>query len=172
MNTQDFLVTTAYTSDRNGNYELRNIITDKWEFCTNRNRETNGNICGEIYYNLSEQCFEYSNGRRLYIHENYCPFYRIMSPALLMYRLVCTFFEPPFCGDWYKKVWDYPLLHKETNIFISFSEWKGGIYFAMTEYDYSKLPDSFKSDLFNLLAYLFGNECAHPYDGLVAGGVA
>ena len=40
------------------------------------------------------------------------------------------------------------------------------------DYEHTKLPKEFKDDLIELMNYLVSNECAHPYDNLVAGGVA
>lgn len=34
------------------------------------------------------------------------------------------------------------------------------------------MPTEFRDDVQNLLAYLCSKNCAHPYDGVVAGSVA
>ena len=56
---------------------------------------------------------------------------------------------------------------------ISFSEWKGQQGFGyLIETDSKKVNSELKTDLIELMNYLISNECAHPYDNLVAGSVA
>jgi len=95
-----------------------------------------------------------------------------MSPALLLYRLIATFFGNPVCGDNYKSIWDYNIIHKHSGKLLNFSEHKGAIVFWLPESRFTQLHHHFKNDLIELMTYLSSSECAHPYDNLVAGSVA
>lgn len=165
-----FSVNCPYTMGRQGNYELRDSIVNKW---VNSIKPLSGcgNIAHEFYFDTKEQKYLFSKD---FLHgdERYLSLYRIIPSALLLYRLICTFFGSPICYDNYKTVWEYNLTHKETGKAISFSEWKGAAGFWMADTDSNKLDPSFKQDLIELITYLTSNQCAHPYDNLVAGSVA
>lgn len=165
----EFSVNTAYTQERTGNYELRDKIAAKWDNFSGF-VEGCGNCCHEFYFDSNKQTFafitDYPNDATL------IPLYRIISPALLLYRLMATFFCSPKCEDGYKMIWHYNLKHKETGKAVSFSEWKGAAGFWVTDHTSTKLSNEFKKDLIELVNYLISNECAHPYDNLVAGSVA
>jgi hypothetical protein len=165
-----FAVNPDYTQERTGNYELRNKIAAKWENL-NHFVDGNGNCNSSFYFDVAKQTFVFSNDR-LYNDNGFIPMYRMMSPALLLYRLIATFFGSPKCEDGYKMIWHYNLTHKLTGKAISFSEWKGAIGFWIPDYTHEKLNKEFKKDLVELMNYLVSNECVHPYDNLVAGSVA
>ena len=170
FNGKDFAVNCDYTQERTGNYDYRDKILEHWEFTHTRVNGC-GNCHSDFYYDTQESTFIFS-GKGHYADERYISMYQIMSPALLLYRLIATFFGAPECSDGYKQIWHYNLKHKESGKIISFSEWKGAIGFWLPETDYKKLTPIFRNDLIELMNYIVSNECAHPYDNLVAGSVA
>jgi len=165
-----FAVNPEYTQERTGNYERRDSITAKWNNHKNR-LEGNGNVNHQCFFDTKKQTFIFSD-ESIWDDKNFIPMYKIMSPALLLYRLIATFFGTPTCEDGYKSIWAYNLTHKATGKGISFSEWKGAIGFWLPDYKQEQLTPEFKADLIELLNYLVSDECAHPYDNLVAGSVA
>lgn len=166
----EFSVNAPYTQGRTGNYELRDKISTKWENYSG-DVEGCGNVNYQFYFDMSKQSFIFSS-ESLYDNAGFISMYRIMSPALLLYRLIATFFGTPKCADNYKMIWHYNLTHKLTGKVISFSEWKGAIGFWIPDYDHAKLNMKFKKDLIELMNYIISEECVHPYDNLVAGSVA
>lgn len=166
-----FAVNPPYVADRTGNYERRDKIKEKWENFTGKSVDGSGNVNSQFFFDVSKQEFIFSKAS-LYLDDNFIPMYRLMSPALLLYRLIATFFAAPVCYDNYKMIWEYNIGHKATGKPIQFSEWKGAIGFWVPEYDNEKLDTQFKNDLIELMTYIISNECVHPYDNLVAGSVA
>lgn len=166
-----FAVNPNYTADRTGNYERRDKIKETWEFTAKGENGTSGNVNGQLYFDTTNQAFILSD-EGLYNDDNFIPMYRLMSPALLLYRLIATFFGTPVCEDNYKSIWEYNIVNKRTGKKLTFSEHKGAIGIWLPEYSYTQLHFQFKADLIELMAYLTSNECAHPYDNLVAGSVA
>ena len=64
--------------------------------------------------------------RLRYLPQNleYC-FYKLISSPLLLYRLWCTFkISKVQVGDGYKCIWSYFVKHKESGIWVGFSEHK------------------------------------------------
>ena len=168
---REFSVNPQYVQERTGNYELRDKIASKWDNSKYRT-DGNGNVHHNFCFDISKQTFCFSENGYTYNDGNYMYMHRIISPALLLYRLIATFFASPVCEDGYKLIWEYNLIHKKSGVQISFSEWKGAVGFWLAETDYRKLSADLQSDLIDLMNYLISNECAHPYDGLVAGSVA
>jgi len=164
-----FAVNAPYTQERTGNYERRDKVASKWE---NTKESVNGcgNVAYEFNFDVSKQSFVF--GERQYGDENLIPFHQMMSPALFLYRIIATFFGSPKCGDNYKIIWEYTIKHKESGKVLQLSEWKGAIGFWLPETDHTKITKAFKADIIELMNYLCSNECAHPYDNLVAGSVA
>ena len=167
-----FLVNAEYCGDRTGNYALRDKINEVWEFTTDQDRETNGNINSRFYFNIKKQTFEFSDESGLYFNKNYASISRMISPALLLYRLIATFFGAPRCEDNYKMIWHYTVKHKPSGKLLTLSEWKGAAGFWLPDVYHDKLTREFKDDIIALMNYLVSDKCAHPYDNLVAGSVA
>jgi len=165
-----FSVNPDYVQERTGDYDLRDKIAAKWAN-TDKRQEGCGNIGHQFYFDIKNQSFIFSD-ESLYKEDGYISMYRIMSPALLLYRLIATFFGSPKCYDQYKIIWEYNLIHKATGKSISFSEWKGAAGFWLPDYEHKKLNKEFKADLIELMNYIISDKCAHPYDNLVAGSVA
>lgn len=165
----DFYCQPPFAAERTGNYEKQTAIVDKWEY-TKEWKGGNGNINHQIYFREKDGLF--FSEESLWRDDNVLSTYKLISPALAMYRLVCMFFEAPICADGYKMVWHYNLKHKSTGVTISFSEWKGAFGVWLEETSYKKLPHFLKEDLLEILGHLISDECAHPYDNLVAGSVA
>lgn len=165
-----FSVNPEYTQERTGNYELRDKIATKW---ANYDKRVDGcgNVNHDFYFDTVKQTFLFDSNPK-HGDTRYISIYRIISPALLLYRLISTFFGNPKCEDGYKSIWEYNLLHKSSGRSISFSEWKGAAGFWLPETDSKKVNSELKADLIELMNYLISNECAHPYDNLVAGSVA
>lgn len=98
--------------------------------------------------------------------------YRVMSSALLLYRVCCLFagIHIDVMGrDAYKMVWQAEVKHKATGEAMGFSEWKGA---ALVRVSDLTLPKEVESDMLDLLNLLFDTNFPHPYDGTVAGCVA
>lgn len=165
-----FCVNPDYVADRTGNYARRDKIAAKWKNLDSF-VDGNGNCHSQFYFDTKEQTFVF-NTEYKHNDDRYIAPYRVISPALLLYRLIATFFASPKCEDGYKMIWHYNLTHKETGKQVSFSEWKGAIGFWVSDYAHTELNPKFKADLIELMNYLISNECAHPYDNLVAGSVA
>lgn len=165
-----FAVPTLYSQERTGDEELRDFIAAKWEQSDER-EAGNGNCHHDFYFNIAKQSFEF-NENSLHFNEGYLSMYKILSPALLLYRLIATFFFAPECENGYKMIWHFNLQHKETGKKVTFSEWKGAPGFWLPDTDFKKLPATFRNDLIELCNYLISNKCAHPYDNLVAGSIA
>jgi hypothetical protein len=164
-----FSVNAPYTQDRTGNYERRDKVASKWE---NTKESVNGcgNVANEFNFDVSKQSFVF--GEWQYEDDNLIALSQMMSPALFLYRIIATFFGNPKCGDDYKIIWTYNIKHKESGKVLQLSEWKGAIGFWLPETDHTKITKAFKADIIELMNYLCSNECAHPYDNLVAGSVA
>ena len=170
QNKKDFAIGSQWNNERTGNYDKQSEIANKWQK-SSPIEYSNGNVSHNTVFDIEKQSIALMDYQ--YGNEKYISLYTLISSPLLMYRLICVFgYTPIIAESPYKVVWEYPIEHKETGIQISFSEWKGGIYFGMKETDYKKLPQSYKDDFIALFNHLISNECAHPYDGLVAGSVA
>jgi len=165
-----FSVNPDYTQERTGDYDIRDKVAAKW-LNSDKREEGCGNVGSEFYFNIKKQSFEFVD-TPVYMDNNYISTYRIISPALLLYRLISTFFGTPKCQDNYKIIWEYNLIHKQTGKHISFSEWKGAAGIWLSDYTHKKLDKQFKADLIELANYIVSDKCAHPYDNLVAGSVA
>lgn len=107
---KNFAVNCEYTQERTGNYDLRDEILKVWEFSNDRVFGC-GNCHHDFYYDTKENTFIFS-GTFLHSNKRYISLYRIMSPALLLYRLIATFFGSPQCKDGYKSIWHYNIKHK------------------------------------------------------------
>lgn len=166
----EFFISPNYTCERTGDYKLRDAISSKWEYTALR-LEGNGNCNSQFSFDIKNNTFLFQD-KSSYDLSSFIPMYRIMSPALLLYRLICTFFNAPICYDGYKTVWEYNLTHKQTGKNVSFSEWKGAIGFWVADYTHTELSKEFKADLIELMNYIVSDKCAHPYDELVSGSVA
>lgn len=164
----EFYCQPQYVEDRTGNYAKQTAIAEKWSVVKQR-QDGNGNVSSTIYFDPKDGFKFKKYEDRL---DSDIPLYRLISPALAMYRLVCIFFETPKCYDGYKMVWEYNLKHKETGIGVSLSEWKGAFGIWTTHYSFTEVSGGLRDDIFELLGHLVSKECAHPYDGLVAGSVA
>lgn len=158
-----------YNVERLGNYEKQKAIVSKWEFTKKRNNGC-GNVNSSIYLDPRSKKIRYEDSG--YRNDSLVPMYKLISPALAMYRLVCMFFQAPICYDGYKTVWEYNLIHIESNEQISLSEWKGAFGVRTRFSSYKEVPESLTKDLFDLIGHLISDECAHPYDELTAGSVA
>ena len=171
-----YLVNADYNHRRNANYELRDKINELFEPVEIPLIGMNGNVAAEFAVNKETLTGKFGRipwGDPAAKEVEYL--YRAIPSCLLLYRLICTFGPTKLnCrgNEGYKMVWEYPLKHKETGEFVVFDEWKGGSTFHTRFYSTEDLPESYKNDLTTLINYLISNECAHPYDGVVAGSVA
>ncbi len=171
---EQFCVNPDYVQERTGNYDRRDNILQKWTYDSGKWLEnSNGNIHSTCVFSTERQSFEFHGYEDIRESEDgFIRMYRMMSAPLLLYRLIATFFGAPECFDNYKNIWSYTIKHIPTGKLITFAEWKGAIGFWLKEVDHNKLPKDFKKDFVELLNYIFSEECAHPYDNLVAGSVA
>ncbi len=153
--------------ERTGNYEKQERITAKWQHTT-KSEDCNGNVGSTIKLDPETNTLVFDDT----YSDNLIPLYKLISAPVALYRLICMFFEPPLTNNDYKMVWHYNLIHKESKTWITLSEWKGAFGIRMQHVDYRKLPEVFRADLLELISHLISEECAHPYDNLVAGSVA
>lgn len=99
--------------------------------------------------------------------------HRVISSALLLYRLCCLWPVNTEAEGWqgYKSVWTVTLRHKATGMFVQMSEWKGAALVRFSSG--AKVPaGGYEADLLELMELLCSDKCPHPYDGTVAGSVA
>jgi hypothetical protein len=172
MRTQQYLTNCDYShSERNADYKMANLAESLFEYSEGWDGGR-GNLCSHIIFN--------SKTKKAKFVKEYWPrkesetsFCQAIPSALLMYRLSCLFPGQikTFGREAYKFVWQFNLKHRATGEMVCFGEWKGGALF-WTNFDYSNCPPLFKNDLEKLLTILVSDNCPHPYDGLVAGGVA
>ena len=155
-----------------------NLQTVKWEPQEKTLENSSGNVASNLRYSIETKKFEYRKTATLeqWVEEynKYPPMCKVISSALLLYRLLCLFkttvtTEGP-AG--YKCTWWVTLKHKESGESLMFGEWKGaaGIWTRFGEY--KELSDSFREDTLALINELCAEDCPHPYDGTVAGSVA
>lgn len=167
-----YIIQPEYIQDRNGDgiYAKAAKITAKW-VPSQENEGGNGNVRPTFNEKTGEFLFstlhsEFKNG--------YCGMYKVMSSAMLLYRLLCLFqakvtSEGP---DGYKCIWWITLRHKRTDETVTFGEWKGAAGIWTKHLSINELSETYKADLLELLNLLYSKTCPHPYDGLVAGSVA
>lgn len=171
MRTAQYLVNCDYAhSERDADYSLRETA-ELFEFSP-EHEGGHGNLCSDLIIDAKslrakfvKKSFPQPEGKE--------SFHRVIPSALLMYRLSCLFEgNATFYGPkGYKFVWQFPLKHKETGESICFGEWKGASLF-WTNHGIESAPKAFKRDVERLISALVSKRCPHPYDGLVAGGVA
>lgn len=156
-------------TSRTGDYKIRDFIRNQWEGLSEHdNFRTNMGL--STHFVLSDN---HQDGMRINDEKyNNSPifFYCISSP-LLLYRSTCTFPNYVQIREEYKQVWTCPMKHKKTGYAILLSEWKGTPYCGIDSRlkELENLPKEFADDIVQLLSYLLSDQCAHPYDNLVAG---
>lgn len=101
----------------------------------------------------------------------------IMSSALWLYRIACSFdVRPVIAGpEGYKVAWQVTFKHNATGQILTLYDYKGGFSFGSTYGTMARTEHpnpAFLDDVMDLLNYLSGDDCVHPYDGVVAGSVA
>jgi hypothetical protein len=98
---------------------------------------------------------------------------RVISSALLMYRLCCLWPVNTEAEGWqgYKLVWTVTLRHKATGMFVQMSEWKGAPLVRFSS-GAKVPPGGYEADLLELMDLLCSDKCPHPYGGTVAGSMA
>lgn len=164
-----YLINCIMSQEREGDYSLSSTANELFEYCEGRD-DGHGNLCHHMI-------FDKDTKKASFIKEphwlNDIAIYRAIPSALLMYRLACLFpgSIKTLGREGYKFVWQFSLKHKSSDCRVTFGEWKGGSLF-WTIYDYNDIPEQFKKDLEALLTILVSDRCPHPYDGLIAGGVA
>lgn len=151
------------------------MTSDEWY----ANGGGNGNVCSHFFVSTKTNKGKFGDRPKDFskwdaFEEKWASFYAAIPSALLMYRLACLFEGKMNIEgkEGYKFVWTLPLKHKETGEYLSFGEWKGGSLFWTKFHNYKEMPEAFKRDTLALLNALLSKKCPHPYDGLVAGGVA
>jgi len=106
--------------------------------------------------------------------KNSVALYQAIPSALALYRL-CAFDAGTvraYGPDGYKCVWSMSFIHAATGELVVFGEHKGAFSFWTRFSGKKDAPHALCEDLLALLTYLVSDNFAHPYDGLVAGGVA
>lgn len=157
-------------SERDADYATRDRVVLPWEPCDPF--EGQHGLCGNV-----SVVWDGDTPRFQSLGEwdsKATPMYQRIPSALLMYRIACTFTGTiPIMGrEGYKSVWYFGLRHTPTGEILMLSEHKGGAGTWTRFRDNEELPEAFAADMLALTGYLCSANCAHPYDGTVAGSVA
>lgn len=145
--------------------------TAKWEIFSTEEFEEG--MCGNIrpQWNPDKYSFEWVEG--LGALSTHLSMSRVISSALLVYRLMCLFGGPVTVeSDRYKCIWWVGLRHKGTDDVFMLGEWKGAAGIWTKYHKLQELKKEFADDILALLNKLCSEDCPHPYDGTVAGSVA
>lgn len=170
----NYLVNCEYSREREADYDARDKVLSKFEGTNVGDPSgTNGNLASCVA--VSKKTGKVKLGDTFSARSDLtAPLYQAIPSALMLYRL-CSTFEgkvESYGSEGYKCVWAFAVKHKETGEIIYFGEHKGATSFWTKYYSAKDLDSAFKKDLVELLNYLLSPNCAHPYDGLVAGSVA
>lgn len=108
------------------------------------------------------------------INSTKSPLWLEISSHLALYRLQALF---PGSGlyphiDTYKCVWQMNFRHLPTNEEFSFYDYKGYFRLGLRYLEVKDVPDSFKTDLLDLIKLILNVNMTTEYDGVVAGSVA
>lgn len=177
---QQYLVQPDLSAERKANYKKGEIINKKWKAISSKEADKlnpNG-TCGNIGHDMRVSVktrkvsmsdkFSYSTPGKIHLYET-------ISAALAMYRVVCLINNPIVeCegAAGYKMPWQISLKHEETGHILMFGEWKGAFNIWTSFHQVSELPESYKSDVIEILNLLFSDGSPHPYDDVTAGSVA
>lgn len=167
-----------YGGDRDADYELVRAAEAFEPISTEEAGGGCGNVCSDFQVSRKTMKGKFSEwpdiGQWKEHEKKWGRFYEAIPSALLMYRLACLFPGTITTEGQrgYKFVWQMALKHKATGEFVAFGEWKGGALFWTKWHKHTEMPLSYRGDLLALLDALLSRKCPHPYDGLVAGGVA
>jgi hypothetical protein len=167
---QPYLVAPHVMAQRITDETLQTHLSLKWQFVSPL-PPLNGNLLIHLQYSLSKKAFEWVEHPTLDLN---APFtVEVISASLLLYRLMCVFYEPPLVPKRaYKTLWEYPLLHVATGHVLGLMDYKAGISMVTAFDDLSEMPDDFAKDALELLNFLVSEQVAHPYDGVLAGSIA
>lgn len=163
----DFYLTNCeQKNERSADYKAAKEVINLFQSTEFDSDISHGNLCADLYIDQKKRAHfkQIKDGVGLY---------RAIPSALLMYRLSCLFPGQikTYGQSGYKFVWQFSFKHLESGNYIIFGEWKGGSLF-WTKHDKETVPKEFERDILKLINVLVSDDCAHPYDGLVAGGVA
>lgn len=165
-------------TERTGNYDIRNYICDKWEGVKpGDNSGTMMNWFFDLKFSVEKGAYftkEFSfdsDDPNDYTFDRGVHYMNYISSPMLLYRSACTFPENIIVDDGYKDIWTCFLKHKKTGSAIVLSEWKGTAQcgFDTRFYERKDAPKEYVDDAIELLNYMLSDQCAHPYDHLVAG---
>jgi hypothetical protein len=176
---RNYLVQPKMIVKRNANYDLLSEIKSFSAIEEPEENDSCGNIEWRILYNIKTKKFERFDDEvdvTQILNKTHLNLYQIISSALAMYRLACLFEGKIYIygQEKYKFVWEMFLKHNSGEI-ITISEWKGA-FGIRSRYGSIKVDTEYWNwiidDVIKLLNVIISPECPHPYDGLIAGGVA
>lgn len=169
---RNYFTNPSYSGQRNGDYDLCEIIADKWEVLPEMQGDFNGNLAhswvfdsksGKIIQNPKEMDYSrhYSWGRAI-------------SSCLALYKLIQIFKAMPTDkdNDWYKVTWSFTLRHKASGEILSFGEFKAAFAFWTEFVNEPAAKKVFFSDIKELLLFMLSDKVPHTYDRVSAGSVA
>jgi hypothetical protein len=90
----------------------------------------------------------------------------IISPADMLYRLICMGFRVTQPTEPQKIIWMVGLIHLESGEALTFYDYKGDARFGMRFLAPEAMPSSLLSDVLELVTYIVSGAVLHPYDGL------
>ncbi|MEN9612254.1 MAG: hypothetical protein RLZZ628_3068 [Bacteroidota bacterium] len=167
---QSYLVSPPVMSPRVTDETLQTHISLKWEYVPQAVR-LHGNLSLYLQYNLEKKAFEWVENPQFRLDTTFV--FEVMSAALVVYRLMCLFLEPPrISKDAYKTLWEYPLKHVATGNTFILLDYKASLSLSTKFSHCSEMPPDFAKDVLELLNFLVSNQVTHPYDGVLAGTVA
>lgn len=171
-----YLCQPDYSAERLGKeaYTKAKKITDKWEPIP-KAVDTCGNV--RPLFNTETKRFGFSGNEFGSTGSKYVGMYRVISSALLFYRLFLLWaFQWNVCDNEgknrYKCIWWLTIKHKETGDILQFGEWKGAAGIWTVHHSPKELNPTYKKDLLELMNFIVSDKVPHPYDGCVAGSVA
>jgi len=156
---------------RGGNYERRDEIVSKWTLSDNQNFDgQRGTLVHHLLWDADRKA-RWANDWDTAVDRL---IYEVIPSAILMYRVACTFDGTIrlYGASEDLTVWHAPLLHNGTSEPFTLTEYKGSSTFWLKHSTIEETPQVLLDDIKELLEYFVSDECAHPYRGLVAGGVA
>ena len=170
---REYLTRCVMSIGRGANYERRDKIASKWTLSENRNFDhQRGTLVRYLLWNADRKARWKGNDDDWNLAVDRL-IYEVIPSALLMYRVACTFDGTmPLSASDNLTVWRAPLIHNETSEPFTLAEYKGSATFWLKHSSVDETPQILLDDIKELLEYFVSDECAHPYDGLVAGGVA
>jgi hypothetical protein len=151
--------------DRINDDELKTHIRNKWQVLESPSGSL---MCANLRVVFQNSQAELTD------EVKHTPSWRQISSALALYRTI-SLFECGLCAtfaDFYKTNWAVTLLHTQTNIKVTLSEWKGAFQIFTPFTSMKDVDPGYKEDVEELVTLLVSPTMTIGYDGTIAGTVA